>query len=247
MTNGPPGADRAFLSVVVMLFLASGAITVSWCTSMSAMPGMLMPGGWTMTMTWMRMPGQSWLDGAASFLGMWMVMMAAMMLPSVFPVLARYRASVRTVADTRLGLLTALAGAGYFFVWAAIGAAIYPIGVTLAEAAMRQHALSRAVPALVGAAVVSGVGIQFTGWKARQLACCRAAVRAATLQPTCTAAWVHGLRLGFDCVRCCGNLMAILLALGMMDLRVMAVITALITFERLGPSQITHRASWRRG
>ena len=42
-----------------------------------------MPGGWTMSMTWMRMPGQTWPGVAASFLGMWVVMMVAMMLPSL--------------------------------------------------------------------------------------------------------------------------------------------------------------------
>ena len=44
-----------------------------------------MPGGWTMAMAmaWTRMPGQTWPGAAASFLGMWVVMMVAMMLPSV--------------------------------------------------------------------------------------------------------------------------------------------------------------------
>jgi hypothetical protein len=46
---------------------------------MSEMP---MPGGWTMSMMWMRMPGQTWLAVAASFTGMWLVMMAVMMLRS---------------------------------------------------------------------------------------------------------------------------------------------------------------------
>jgi hypothetical protein len=36
---------------------------------------MLMPGGWTMSMAWMRMPGQTWPGAAASFLAMWIVMM----------------------------------------------------------------------------------------------------------------------------------------------------------------------------
>ena len=52
-----------------------------------------MPGGWTMSMAWMRMPGQTWLGFAASFLGMWVAMMVAMMLPSLVPMLWRYRAS----------------------------------------------------------------------------------------------------------------------------------------------------------
>ncbi len=44
---------------------------------------MEMPGDWTMSMAWMRMPGQSWVGAGGTFLGMWVVMMVAMMLPSL--------------------------------------------------------------------------------------------------------------------------------------------------------------------
>jgi predicted metal-binding membrane protein len=69
---------------------------------MSGMDGMAMPGGWTMSMLWMRMPGQSWLDLALAFIGMWSVMMAVMMLPSLLPMLRRYRRSVGGVNAARL-------------------------------------------------------------------------------------------------------------------------------------------------
>ena len=68
--------------------------------SMSAMGGMPMPGGWTMSMPWMRMPGQSWPAAAASFLGMWIVMMAAMMLPSLVPMLLALPPGRRRVGET---------------------------------------------------------------------------------------------------------------------------------------------------
>src|SRR5439155_21662824 len=94
---------QAFFAVSALLFAASAAITIVWCASMSAMGGMLMPGGWTMSMAWMRMPGQTWPGAAASFLGMWVVMMVAMMLPSLVPMLRRYRESVVRTGETRLG------------------------------------------------------------------------------------------------------------------------------------------------
>jgi predicted metal-binding membrane protein len=87
-----------FLGISALIFAASAAVTIVWCASMSSMGGMTMPGGWTMSMTWMRMPGQSWPGAAASFLGMWIVMMVAMMLPSLVPMLARYRQAVVTTA-----------------------------------------------------------------------------------------------------------------------------------------------------
>ncbi len=88
-------SERAFFGVSALLFAASAAATIVWCTSMSAMGGMPMPGGWTMSMAWMRMPGQTWPGAAASFVGMWIVMMVAMMLPSVVPMLWRYRQVVQ--------------------------------------------------------------------------------------------------------------------------------------------------------
>jgi hypothetical protein len=61
-------SQQAFLGVSALLFAASAALTIVWCASMSAMGEMPMPGGWTMSMAWMRMPGQTW-PGAAASLG----------------------------------------------------------------------------------------------------------------------------------------------------------------------------------
>lgn len=82
-------SERGFFGLSALLFVASAALTIVWCTSMSAMGEMRMPGGWTMSMAWMRMLGQTWLGAAASFLGTWIVMMVAMMLPSLMPILRR--------------------------------------------------------------------------------------------------------------------------------------------------------------
>src|ERR671937_2947229 len=115
-------SQRTFLSVSGLLFAASATATIVWCASMSG--GMPMPGGLTMSMAWMRMPGQTWPAAAASFLGMWLVMMVAMMLPSLLPMLWRYRQAVGGTGETRLGRLTALVGVGYMFVWTLFGMAI---------------------------------------------------------------------------------------------------------------------------
>jgi predicted metal-binding membrane protein len=80
-------SQQGFFGVSALLFAASAAVTIVWCASMSASGGMPMPGGWTMSMAWMRMPGQTWPGAAASFLGMWVMMMVAMMLPCLVPML----------------------------------------------------------------------------------------------------------------------------------------------------------------
>jgi predicted metal-binding membrane protein len=224
-----------FLGVAALLFAASAALTTLWCASMSAMGEMPMPGGWTMSMAWMRMPGQTWPGAAASFLGMWVVMMVAMMLPSLVPMLRRYREAVARTGEARLGPLTALVGAGYFFVWTAFGMAAFPLGVALSAIEMEEPAVARAVPIAVGVIVLVAGALQFTAWKARHLACCREAP-GRTPPADAGTAWRYGLRLGLHCSACCAGLTTILLVIGVMDLRAMAVVAAAITVERLAPA-----------
>ncbi|PYQ10734.1 MAG: hypothetical protein DMF80_23475 [Acidobacteria bacterium] len=230
-------SQQAFFGVSALLFAASAAGTIVWCTSMSTMGEMPMPGGWTMSMAWMRMPGQTWPGAAAAFLCVWVVMMVAMMLPSLVSMLWRYRQAVGRPGEARLGRLTALVGVGYFFVWTVFGMAAFPLGVALAAVQMQQPALARAVPTAVGVVVLMAGSLQLTAWKARHLACCReAAGRGRTLPADAGTAWRHGLRLGLHCSQCCIGLMAILLVIGAMDLRAMAVVAAAITVERLAPA-----------
>jgi predicted metal-binding membrane protein len=204
-------SQQAFFGASALLFVVSAAVTIAWCASMSAMGEMPMPGGWAMSMAWMRMPGQTWPGAAASFLGMWVVMMVAMMLPSLVPMLWRYREAVGGAGETRLGPLTALVGVGYFFVWTVFGMAAFPLGVALVAIEMQQPALARAVPIAVGVVVLIAGSLQLTAWKARHLACCREAPgRGRTLPADAGTAWRHGLRLGLHCSHCCAGLMAIL-------------------------------------
>jgi predicted metal-binding membrane protein len=227
----------AFVGVSALLFAASAVVAIVWGASMSAMGEMPMPGGWTMSMAWMRIPGQTWPGAAASFLGMWVVMMVAMMLPSLVPMLWRYREAVGGRGEPRLGRLTALVGMGYFFVWTVFGMAAFPLGVALAAVAMQQPALARAVPMAVGAVVLIAGFVQLSAWKARHLACCReVSGRAPALTADAGTAWRHGLRLGLHCSYCCAPLTVILLVIGVMDLRAMAVVGAAITVERLAPA-----------
>jgi predicted metal-binding membrane protein len=230
-------AQRAFIGVSALLFAASAALTALWCASMSATGEMAMPGGWTMSMAWMRMSGQTWPGAAASFVGMWTVMMIAMMLPSLIPMLWRYRRAVAGPGRPRLGRLTALVGVGYFFVWALFGMAVFPVGAALATIEMEQPALAHAVPVAIGMVVLIAGVLQFTAWKAHHLACCREAPgRDRTLPADAGTAWRHGLRLGLHCSACSAGLTAILLVIGVMDLGAMAVVTAAITVERLIPA-----------
>jgi predicted metal-binding membrane protein len=222
-------SERAFFGISALLFAASATVTITGCASM--------PGMGEMSMAWMSMPAQTWLGAAASFLGMWVAMMIAMMLPSLVPMLRRYRQAVGWTGETRLGGLTARVGVGYFFVWTVFGMAAFPLGAGFAAVQMQQPAVSRCVPIAVGVIVLIAGALQFTAWKAHQLDCCREAPgRGRLLAADPGTAWRHGLRLGLHCSRCCAGLTAILLSLGVMDLRAMAVVTLAITAERLAPA-----------
>jgi predicted metal-binding membrane protein len=201
------------------------------------MDGMAMPGGWTMSMMWMRMPDQTWFGAAASFLAMWLVMMIAMMLPSLTPMLLRYRQAVGVRGEPRLAWLTALVGVAYFLVWTGVGLAAFPLGVGLASMEMQQPALARIVPIAVAGVVLIAGAVQFSAWKKRHLVFCRDGLCGSCPLPAgAGTAFRHGLRLGIHCCYCCANLTAILLVIGVMDLRAMAVVTAAITLERLAPA-----------
>ena len=197
-----------------------------------------MPGGWTMSMAWMRMPGQTWLGAAASFLGMWIVMMVAMMLPSLVPMLWRYR---RAVGRTTKARLEPADGVGRRGVLLRLDrASAWPRSRWASRwrrSRCDEPALARAVPIAVGVVVLIAGALQFTAWKAHHLACCRETPRdGRTLPADAGTAWRHGLRLGLHCTYCCAGLTVILLVIGVMDLRAMAVVTAAITAERLAPA-----------
>src|ERR1700730_9164282 len=122
--------------------------------------GMTMPGGWTMSMAWMRMPAQTWLSAAAMFMLVWVMMMVAMMLPSLAPIL-RHRRERRWFVAT-----------AYFSIWTIFGAGAYTIGMALARAAMHWQGFARTVPAAMAAALFLAGLLQITPWKAHHLACC---------------------------------------------------------------------------
>ena len=223
----------AFAGVAALLFAASTAATVARCLAMSDMGEMPMPGGWKLATAWLPMCGQTWTGAAASFVGMWAVMMVAMMLPSLAPRL--WGLAPGTAAAV---------GAGYFLVWTASGALVFALGASFAQAATQVPAVARAVPLTLALVVLLAAAYQFTTRKARHLACCRPGA-GFSIAAGAGAAWRHGVWLGLHCVRACAGLTAILLAIGVMDLRAMALVAAASTAERLAPAG--ERVAWAVG
>ncbi|KVD74673.1 hypothetical protein WS62_04370 [Burkholderia sp. ABCPW 14] len=222
---------------MALVFAAGAAAAVASLASMPAMGEMPMPGGWAMSTLWTQMCGRTWAGAAVSFVGMWIAMMTAMMLPSVGPMLWRVARAAGWMREARAWPRAASVAAGYGFAWTAAGIVVYAIGAALAAVVMRAPALSRAVPVAAGAVVLSAGAFQFTAWKARHLACCRVAPgRCGALPERVGAAWRLGARFGFHCCCSSAGLTASLLVIGIMDWRAMAAVTAAIAIERLAPA-----------
>ncbi|MGH7628047.1 MAG: DUF2182 domain-containing protein, partial [Gemmatimonadales bacterium] len=113
------------------------------------------------------------MTGMTGHLELWMAMMVPMMLPALVPMLSRYRRSLRGPDRIHLHGLTTLVGVGYFVVWAVAGAAIYAAGVGVMAVEMRWEPLAQWLPVAAGVVLLAAGGVQFTAWKARQLALCR--------------------------------------------------------------------------
>ncbi|MBN3856199.1 DUF2182 domain-containing protein [Paraburkholderia sp. Ac-20340] len=227
-------AQMIFAAVVVLLFAASAAATVLRYTSMSAMSGTPMPGGWTLSAAWLPLCGRTWLQTAASFISMWATMMPAMMLPALAPMLWHERES----PDIQSGLLIISGAAGYFSVWLLAGSVLFPLGAALASLAVHLPALARAAPLAAGVVVLIAGVLQCTSWKTRRLACCHSLRACHHASPANVVdAMREGTRLALRCGLCCSNWMAVLLATGVMDRHATLIVSAAIAIERIASAR----------
>lgn len=169
-----------------------------------------------------------------AFLALWVVMMAAMMFPSVAPMVIVWS---RSVSARRSGFL--LVGAiatflsGYLLAWAGFGLAAYAALL----AAGRLVEASPSAARWVGAAVFAAAGIyQLTPLKELCLKHCRTPVGAlfhyASFHGRARDLRV-GLHHGAYCVACCWGLMIVLVAVGAMNVAAMAALAAVIFIEKV--------------
>ncbi len=174
------------------------------------------------------------LAGATAFIGAWVVMMAAMMLPSAAPLVLLYRAAG---PDGRTANTVPLV-AGYLLVWAAFGALIYAAQQALGAAIHTSPALGDARPyAVTGILAIAGV-YQFTPLKQACLRQCRSPLDFLMQRwrgPGALGALRLGIEHGAYCVGCCWGLMAVMVIAGAMSLFWMVLIALFIFMEKLMP------------
>jgi predicted metal-binding membrane protein len=213
-------AARARLGLVALLFAVAG---VGWWWTGDQMRGMD-DGPWT------------GLGSFGWFLGVWVVMMAAMMFPSVSPTVALYS----RMTKQRSPLSPMLFASGYLLTWAAAGAVAFAIGAALNSVAGGLFAWDRAGRWTSGGTLVVAAVYELTPLKDVCLGKCRSPLGflLGSWRDGPSGALRMGAKNGAWCVGCCWALMAALFALGIMSVVWMAVIAGLIAFEKTVP--------WRR-
>ncbi len=195
--------------------------------------------GWWWTVHEMQgMDGGPWTDLGTFgwFIGVWVVMMAAMMFPSVAPTVALYSRLTRS----RSPALPLLFTSGYLAMWAAVGAAAFGIAVGGGAFAGGVLSWDRAGRWVAGATLLVAALYELTPFKDACLGKCRTPLGflLGAWRDGPAGALGMGARHGAWCVGCCWALMASLFALGVMSIAWMAVVAGLIAVEKLVP--------WRR-
>ncbi len=198
------GRGRGFRATIL---LVAGAVA-AWAVTIYRMRGM--DAG----------PGTE-LEGLGWYLGIWVPMTAAMMLPSATPTAAR-------VARLARRMPTALFVTGYLAVWTVYGLAAYGLYRFIGSVDTGWLAWDERGPYVAGAAIASAGIYELTPVKRRSLRRCQCARhRGSALE--------SGVGHGVDCVTCSAALMAVLYVLGVMSLFWMALVAVAIFAEKVLP------------
>jgi predicted metal-binding membrane protein len=213
-------AVRVRLGLVVLLFALAA---VGWWWVVGQMRGMD-EGPWTSLGTF------GW------FLGVWVVMMAAMMFPSVAPTVALYS----RMTKARMRLAPAAFTAGYLLTWTAAGVVAWVIARGAGAFFGDGLAWDNAGRTWAGITILVAAVYELTPLKDVCLGKCRSPL--GFLLGSWRDGLLGGLRMGAKngawCVGCCWALMAALFALGVMSILWMAFVAGLIAIEKTLP--------WRR-
>jgi predicted metal-binding membrane protein len=217
--------DALQLGLITSL-VALGA--VAWAVTGEATEGMDMG------------PGSD-LGSISFYIGAWVMMMAAMMFPSISPMVRTY-ALVQRSRYARQGLGEPIATivafvAGYLLIWTVFGLAGYFTDALIRALDIEALSWDEGGPYLAGVVILAAALYQLTPLKDACLSRCRAPL------DFLTERWRHGvggaLRLGFEhgawCLGCCWALMTALFALGVMSIPWMVLIAVLIAVEKLLP------------
>jgi predicted metal-binding membrane protein len=182
------------------------------------------------------------LGGLGFYVTAWVVMMAAMMFPSIWPMVGVYanlQTRRREAGRSAPRGATALFVIGYLAVWTAAGLAAYALFEGLRSLSIDAFSWDRGGRYLAGGVLLLAAVYQLTPLKDACLGRCRGPL--GFLIESWRDGRLGALRMGFAhgawCLGCCWALMAALFALGVMSVGWMILVAALIALEKLAPWQ----------
>ena len=239
---------RARLALLVSLVVLTAA---AWVVTLPQTATMLMPMGMGIAirdtmgsagMGDMAIAGapSGWsVVGAAVFVAIWAVMMAAMMLPAATPMLLMFAAAQTGRSGRSPVAPTWVFAAGYLMVWAVAGLAVYALVQVGSDFASRLTPADRATwaPLALGATLVTAGVYQFTPLKHICLRQCRSPLGFVVQhwREGRLGAFQMGLRHGAYCLGCCWALFAVLVAAGVMSVAWMLLLTLIVFAEKVLP------------
>jgi predicted metal-binding membrane protein len=217
------GSRRRVATAVVL-----GCLTVAaWTASTGSMSGMGMGGRFS-------------VGSLGFFVVLWVLMMAAMMFPSVWPAVAVYGLVVRRRASARADSLARSAAfvSGYLGSWTAFGLGAFGLLAVARTAGLGTLSNAQLARYVVAPVALAGALYQVAPFKQACLRHCRGPLSffLEHWREGTRGALLMGARHGAYCVGCCWMLMVVLLALGVMSVTWMAVLAIAIAVEKLAPS-----------
>ena len=166
----------------------------------------------------------------------WVLMVAAMMLPTAVPLVSAFTRTVGRDNDRRRLVLSLLAA--YLLVWVAAGLALHAGDLGVHWLVHRWGWLHEHSWAIAACALAIAGSYQFSATKRRYLACCRAPDRLVAKR---ASAFRIGIEHGTHCLACCWGLMLVMFSVGVASLAWMLALTAVMVAEKV--SSVGQRAS----
>jgi predicted metal-binding membrane protein len=246
---GVPGAlarparldARQALLAAMLGSLAVASWSVLWWWSASPYGGLLHQAGWADTGAFAQLcrwvPQGEIVVPAALHAVAWLLMLAAMMLPTTYPLLAMFRRI--TAARPDGARLTLLVVGGFLGVWFAFGVVAHALDAALAALASRSTWLTFHSES-VGAGVLVAAGLfQFSALKYRCLEQCHAPFGFVSARWHGRAPSLEAFRLGVDhgvfCVGCCWALMLLMFVVGVGSVGWMLALAGVMAAEKNFP------------
>lgn len=233
--------ERTIRRAPFLLFFG-GLVVCAWLTlwlwELSPYGRYLNHGSWTelglAASICRAVPGGEILVPMALYVGGWVLMTAAMMLPTTLPLLDIFRRMIGNRADRHV--LISLVVAGYLLVWGVFGLAAHGLDLGLHAVAQGSQWLTFNGWA-VGAVVLALAGIfQFSSLKYRCLEKCRMPMSFVLRHWRGGHAGRQAFLLGADhglyCVGCCWALMLLMFVIGTGSVGWMLLLGAIMAAEK---------------